>query len=529
MSWFSRTAWTVLLVALGMATLSAHARAAQADEMATALRLLSEQRIEEAQALVAQLHAGGRANTVMQFLDGEIEFNRGNYEAAHTALVAALTKPAELGPLVDDAKELSTLAERTAAVTKNFVEKRSAHFIVRYAPGPDALLAPYALKTLERAYDAVGDDLGYRPPAPVRVEIYGEVADLARVSPLTEKQIETSGTIALCKFNRLMLTSPRALMAGYPWRDTLNHEYTHFVISRATRESIPIWLHEGLAKFEEERWRRGPGGSLSPTMEHLLATGLAHHHLITFEEMYPSMALLPSQEDAALAYAEVYEAVVYLHGQYGAAGLRTLLTAARDAHDVPKAFAQVTGHSFAEFQSSWRTWLGRQPFKTHPGLVPEKLRFKKGQKAGEDADDEAQAIAQEKARGWARLGGLLRAHHHLPAAALEYERAAQAVGPTNFLVANRLARTYLEMGQPARAIAAVKPTLALYPDQAAPHAILGEALLATGDFAGARDHFEAEIAINPFDPAAHCGLSTAYQQLDDARQSDEHAVCLSLK
>ncbi len=528
-----RRAILVGLAGLSVATLSTFARAAQADEVADALRLLSEQRIEEATPIVARLHTQ-KPTGLTQFLDGEIEFAAGQYAAAHDSLVAALKSPADLGPLEDEAKELADLAARTDLVTRGFAEKRSAHFIIRYAPA-DALLVGYALTTLESAYAAIGDDLGYRPPAPVRVEIYGEVADLARVSPLTEKEIETSGTIALCKFNRLMIVSPRALLAGYPWRDTLNHEYTHFVISRASYENVPIWLHEGLAKFAEQRWRRGPGndGGLTPTMEHLLATGLARHHLITFEQMHPSMAKLPSQEDAALAFAEVYEAVHYLHGKFGMAGLRGLIIGLRDTHDLSKAVTRVTGRSFAEFQSDWRSWLSAQSLHTHPGLLPAHLRFKKGQKgADEDADDDGgqtQAIAEDKARKWARLGGLLRGHHHLPAAALEYERAAKLVGPANLLVANRLARTYLEMGQPERAIAVVEPTLLLYPDQAAPHALAGEALLAKGDFAGARAHFEAEIGISPFDPAAHCGLSTVYAQLGDARKDDEHATCQALK
>ena len=40
-----------------------------------------------------------------------------------------------------------------------------------------------------------------------------------------------SGTIAICKYNKLMFTSPKAMLRGYEWLDTLSHEYVHFVIS----------------------------------------------------------------------------------------------------------------------------------------------------------------------------------------------------------------------------------------------------------------------------------------------------------
>src|SRR5262249_29214924 len=153
-----------------------------------------------------------------------------------------------------------------------------------------------------------------------------EVADLAKVSTLTRREIETSGTIALCKFNRLMIVSPRALARGYPWLDTLAHEYTHFVVSRVSANTVPIWLHEGLAQVEEQEWRAPGPPPLTPMMEHLLATALGKgRRLITFEEMYPSMAKLPSQADTALAFAEVFTVVEYLNERVGAAGIAQLI------------------------------------------------------------------------------------------------------------------------------------------------------------------------------------------------------------
>ena len=45
-----------------------------------------------------------------------------------------------------------------------------------------------------------------------------------------------------------MAVTPRALLRGYPWRDTLAHEYVHLVISRLSHNRVPVWLHEGLAE-----------------------------------------------------------------------------------------------------------------------------------------------------------------------------------------------------------------------------------------------------------------------------------------
>ena len=97
--------------------------------------------------------------------------------------------------------------------------------------------------------------------SPVRLEIYPDAESLAEVSTLSVEAIRTTGTIALCKWGRLMIASPGALMHGYPWLDTIAHEYVHLLLTKATLDQSPVWLQEGLAKFLETRWRTGRGVS----------------------------------------------------------------------------------------------------------------------------------------------------------------------------------------------------------------------------------------------------------------------------
>jgi len=186
----------------------------------------------------------------------------------------------------------------------------------------------------------------------------------------------------------------------------------------------------------------------------------------------------------------------------------------------------------AELESTWRNWLRGKKLRMHPGLLPAEaeLRFKKGAgKPTEASEDDSAHIGEERARKFARLGGMLRARHRLAAAATEYEKAQAIVGAGHPTVANKLARTYLELGDPTRAISAAEPALELYPDQAAPNATLGEAWLRKGDNKKAPQYLEAALAINPFDPAVHCGLSQAWRALKDARADGEAGICQSLK
>ncbi len=501
---------------LVLVTISGVARAASPDHV---YGLVEEQRIEEAAKELEPLVRARPHDPEVAFVDGDLALHRGEYARAAERFGDAMKLRGRVG---DEAKQLRDLARATDETTKGYVALRGKHFVVWHKPGKDDLLAPYALDALEKAMTALGDDLGWQPKEPVRVEIYPEVADLARVSTLTLKEIETSGTIALCKYNRLMIVSPRALVAGYPWIDTLNHEFTHYVVTRISRNTVPIWLHEGIAKFEERRWRGPSGGGLTPVMEHLLATGIAHKHMITFAEMHPSMAKLPSQEDTALAFAEVYTVVEFLHEKNGWAGLRALI----------KHFADGKPLALDEVEASWKSWLHGKKLRMHPGLLPaeSELRFKKGAgKTTEASEDDSSRIGEERARKLARLGGMLRARHRLVAAATEYEKAQQIVGAGHPSVANKLARTYLELGDAQRAIAAAEPALELYPDQAGPNATLGEAWLRKGDNKKAAQYLEAALAINPFDPAVHCGLGQAWRALKDARADAEAAACQSLK
>ncbi|HEX2569189.1 MAG TPA: tetratricopeptide repeat protein [Polyangia bacterium] len=520
----------LLLVCLGARALAAPPAApAQADHVHD---LLEEWRVTEAAAEADKLAASDPEDPATLLAVGDVRFQQGDYKGALERFDRALVGlPRGAG---EEWRALRELIASTAAATRDFKEATSpdGHFIIRYG-GRDEILLPYAFAALAAARREIAErDFGGMAAfdAPVRVEIYSEIADLARVSTLTLKEIETSGTIALCKWNRLMIVSPRALVRGYPWLDTLAHEFTHFVVSRASHNTVPIWLHEGLAKFEERRWREAPGGTLSPTMEHLLATALGRSgRLITFEEMHPSMAKLPSQADTALAFAEVASVIEYLQGRHGWEGIRQVILYLKSGSSDARAIAAVTNRSFSEFQSDWKSWLRGRKLRTHPGLVPASLKFArrgKGQAAERDREkdeDDTQEITEERARRFARLGGMLETHGRLAPAAFEYEKAQGLTGPGNLPVANRLARTYLALGDAERAIAAATPASELYPDSAGLSVTLGEAWRRKGQAENAIRYLETALRVNPFDPAPHCALAQLYDAKDERRAREERA------
>lgn len=259
-----------------------------------------------------------------------LHFETGDYAAAEASWDALRTTAGPLAAYSD----LGDLVKRTRAATADMAPMRSKRFEVWTEPGPDRMLAPFVLETLESGLDALIADLGIEIPTsvlPLRVEIYPDVARFVEVSTLTRKEVETSGTVALCKFHRMMIVSPRRMARGYRWRDTLMHELVHFVLSRATDNRLPLWLHEGIAKFEERRWSTSEVGRLHPIQSSILAEARARNVWIPFRDMMPSLAKLDSGWKTALAFSEVTLLVSHIVEDGGMPALRKVIRAFGDS------------------------------------------------------------------------------------------------------------------------------------------------------------------------------------------------------
>lgn len=489
-----------------------------------AARMLQTARLDDARTLLADLEKRAADTAEIKWLRAELAFQTGDYAGAVKLLDKVPDEAVE--GLVGATRKL---ALSTLSVTETFAEKTSpkGHFIIRYAPGPDATIAELAGEVLDAAWETVGADLGLSPTDPVRVELLGAPSDLAKLSPLTESDIETTGTIALSKYNKLMVVSPRATIFGYPWMDTLAHEYTHLVVSRVAHDTVPVWLQEGLARFEQTRWRRPPEIVLSATEQSLLTSALKKGRLITFDEMHPSMAKLPSQEAAALAYAEVYSLVAWMHKKIGYKGIQTALLAQRDGKSARRAVGEALGMAWSAVEAEWRTNLKatEKTDRTAPARAGKPIKFAKG---GVDSENVGLEHVNARARKHARLGGMMRVRGLLEPAAIEYEKALAAGGPDPF-VAGKLARTLVELGKHERAIELATPLTAADDRDAVAAVTLGMARSARHEWPQAIIAYEQALRVSPFDPTTRCGLAEAYSQTSDPRAARERSACDELK
>jgi tetratricopeptide (TPR) repeat protein len=485
-----------------------------------------------ARSLLTELERTDGDSTVFNELRGRERFFSGDYAAA-----------AQLLQGTDD--PYAALAASTLAESANDEQRQSAHFVLLYPRGKDEILAPYALRTLEEARSRIGQDLGFLPDEPIRVEILRDPSALSRLSSLTEEEIKASGTIALCKYNKLMVVSPRALVTGYPWQDTLAHELTHYLITRESHNKTPIWSHEGIAKFEESRWRGGAGEALAPAAAALLMRRLHEGTLISFERMHPSIAKLPNQEDAALAFAEVFTTIEYLVKERQVS-LQKLLGELRDGKSDTQAVELASGEPFDRMTRDWKAYLARRPMPQELlPLTPQKLKFtswdgssasnSKGPGKGdpaepasrEDTDPELSDIPDATARRFAHLGSLLLTRSRAGPALTELGKAESRAGARSPTLSNLYARALLRSGRTDEAERVLKASLVPYPDIAQTHVQLGQAELKAQQLDLARDQFLDANAIDPFDVQIHDGLLTVARAQGDAPTEAQESDTLS--
>ena len=443
---------------------------------------------------------------------GRLLFEQGHYEEAARAYQEAQERGAGAGGFEGALEGDLRLARAAEEETRGDAVFESAHFTLRTRPGKDTLLAPYALNALEKAYDGLTQDLGVQPAAKIRVEVYDSAKSLAHVSPLTVEQIKASGTIALCKYSRLMITSPKALLRGYPWLDTLSHEFVHYLVTQKGRNAVPIWLQEGLAKFLETRWRGPPGLAVDEMSLTLLEQAARKKQLIPFARMHPSIAMLPTQEQAALAFAEVEAAMRLLYQRGGQAALTELVSAMASGFTDEQAVAQAYGKSFRDFEADWRAEVAHPRAKTRARpQVAKKLVFKEDAKGKQDPPD--LAVNSPHGAQWvpadpdavraSRLGDIFYARRRWAPAAKEYARALSRLPGRETQLARRFAFSEVQLGRWKEAEAALAPAVAADPEDEAAQALYAQVLVKRGSLDKAKRALDDGIAIDPFDPALH--------------------------
>lgn len=514
-----RCAWgAVLLAAVLWSPAAARDEAPAAPDesgVEAARELLGAWRVEEARPVVSRLMAERPGSAEALDLGALLAYYEGDYDGALETVERALEVEAE-----DDRRQgLRLLLQQTRDATRGFRRFESEHFVLYLHDARDGILAEPALAALEKAQQEVGRELGYRPRSRVRVEIAPDVRSFNAISTLSLRDIEETGAVGLCKFNKVMIISPRVLAHGYRWLDSLAHEYIHFAIVHLTRNKTPIWLHEGIARYYETLWRnpvQGPRPDyLTPANETLLATAAATQEFVSFEEMEPSLIRLDTPEQVQLAYAEAASAVDYIKGVRGPGGIREVLAeVARTS--TAEAIETVMGKPLEQFEADWREFVRGQGLR-----VVEGSRIRTYEVKDESTSPEIVELGEIRsgiARNRTHLGDRMRARGRLRAAAAEYRRALRA-GPNSVVILERLGEALVHGQRFEEALPHLEKARRLNPDSVRAWFLTGRLHHGAGDYAEARSALREALQINPFHPGVYHVLGQVHEALGEETEA----------
>ncbi|MEO8451792.1 MAG: tetratricopeptide repeat protein [Gemmatimonadota bacterium] len=417
---------------------------------------------------------------------------------------------------------------------KGYAVTRSNRFVFVADPEESELLTLYLAPLLERAYDSLAVRYNYKPPTPVRLEIYRRHADFS----VRTVGLAGIGALGVSFGSVLAMDSPSAREGGdFNWLSTAWHELTHAFTLGVTEHRVPRWFSEGLSVLEERRARRGWGAQA--TLGFLVAYKAGRLKRLTdlndgfVQPEYPAQVMF--------SYYQASLVCEYIEQTFGFAGIQRMLEHYRRGETTPVVVQEALGVPLVELDRRFDGWfrarfakpiaavsandsLGRASHLR--ALVATGRQLLEG---GRSAD--AEKVLHDAADLWPENGdpdspwgilGKLYVQRGDTAKAIDAFARLTAVGETN-LGANRAeASLRMKTGDLSGAEAALDRLVALDPRDVAVHDTLAQVAAKRGDYAVAIRERKALLALKPSDRAgALYQLALAYAgagQRADARR-----------
>lgn len=449
----------------------------------------------------AILDGADPADAVVAIERARFAIYAGDYDGAVTILsrndLASTVEGAELG-------DIARGCARAMAATIE-VRDDARGVVVRLQDDDDRALVPLLADVAVKVHDVLMKDLGVELLKPLRIDLVRDQFTLAAMTGLPEEAAHTTGTVAVAKWGRVTMISPRATPRGYPWLDTLAHEMTHLALSRGTRDKAPLWLQEGVAKREETRWREPQPLDDVPSIDAVAHIGLEKGLGRPLDKLGPSIAMLPTPEQAQVAFAEVQSFIRFWAKEAGDEALPQLvlrLKGAASNDDAERAIQDVSAVDFATWEKRWRAHLASAPRELPPELAPG------------GSIPHLHEITKR-----VRLGDLLDRRGHHQAAVIELQRARELV-PTDSSVRCYLAGALLKAGDKPAAASQVEKIDDVHGHFGrwwSMHGLLHPEPVDAADRA-----FSLGIAIDPLDPWVGCEEKAAPALPADALRA---AIC----
>jgi tetratricopeptide (TPR) repeat protein len=135
------------------------------------------------------------------------------------------------------------------------------------------VLLPYLTPLLEEAYDRLAQRYDYRPPTPIRLELFDRHADFS----VRTVGLAGLGALGVSFGTVLAMDTPSAREPGqFNWGSTAWHELAHTFTLGLSGHRVPRWFSEGLSVLEEWRARPGWGAGVDTSFVRAHRAGVLH-------------------------------------------------------------------------------------------------------------------------------------------------------------------------------------------------------------------------------------------------------------
>jgi tetratricopeptide (TPR) repeat protein len=301
------------------------------------------------------------------------------------------------------------------------------------------------------------------------------------------------GALGVAFGDVLAMDSPAARGRGeFNWGSTLWHEIAHAFHLGVTGHRIPRWFAEGLAVREERRAREGWGADPDPGFLAALAAG----RLAPVSRLSDGIVRPSYPEQVMHSYYQASLVVEMIEAEHGFEAIPAMLRAYARGAGSEAVFREVLGTEPEAFDARFDAWLRR--------------RFAGALDGMRGADGVVARI--ERARSKLEAGDVAAAIAELEGAAAAFPDFAGPGSPWALL-----ARIHAERGDLERAAEALARWTSI--DENAYDARLELAALRErlGDRRGAAAALERAVWIHPYDPSLHERLAGLYEALGEAK------------
>ena len=437
---------------------------------------------------------------------GLLEMQSGRDAAARSALDTATT--------LDPYNKRAAFSEFLLEEIEGFEVLESEHFVLKYRPGVDEVVAKGMLGPLEEMHADLANRFRHEPDRKTVIELMPDHKFFAvRITGMPAIH-----TIAACTGPLIAIEVPREgppdkHLGLFDWLRVLRHEYAHTITLSQTRNRIPHWLTEAAAVSIEgvpreyriasqlaERWRRGD--------------------LFDLDEINWAFVRPKRPGDRSFAYAQGHWMVEFMNERWGESALVELIDLYFDGVQEKDAIPRALGVSRDEFHRDFIDWAGTQVrswgLDPSPSLdeLADRVRMR-------DADQVAGLEDARQAR-LARIANLVAGEIGRPLRPGESAEAARTVGEAW----PNLQRPPVEIGDDD-----LQALLQEFPDHPDLLELAIRRRMRTDSFVddGVRSMLERYATARPVDPYPHRVLARDLLDGEDPTQAIPHLVELDLR